>query len=184
MRVKNGQFCSISKKKEWQEWLANIDEDLYDMLMTVVNERRGCRTNKEIMMKIYRLLYERGHGADFEQFIDNHFPWMIESRRNHISSKICKVRSSTNCKEINKHKVFKSYRPDLLTFPHKLILVDDVNVIEERVKAFVADKILIDYIIIDDHAYIEYLQPKYADLIDEIPMEAREIHTYQMRTLQ
>ena len=86
---------------------------------------------------------------------------------------------------MNKHGVFKSYKPGILSFPHKLILVDsNSEQLVKRVKDFLADKVKIDYLIIGDTAYIEYLMKKYEDILHQIPQNAREIEQFRRKMAQ
>jgi hypothetical protein len=81
--------------------------------------------------------------------------------------------------------VFKQYKPGLLTFPQKLILVDaDAESLLNRVKDFLKDKVQIDYLLLGDTAYIEYVLKKYEDVVSQIPEHAKEIQQFRLRMSQ
>ena len=196
MKIKTSQFCSISRSKDWQNWLKEIDADLHDELLEVVS-KRGCRAITKLMMDIYRSLIKDGHRDSFETFMKRRFPYMITDdrevrRRSHEieeynkdnfknkEPKIIqpKIRSAENI------EIFKDYRANILSFPQRLILDGDIETLESRVKKFIADKSGTDYIIVNDKAYIEYFLPQYKDIVEKIPIERREIHAYRMKMKQ
>jgi len=184
----------MSRSEDWQNWLKETDSELYQMLIDVINQRKGCSSNSEVMMKIYKGLYDRGLGEEFEVFITKRYSWIIEKsttgikrppRRLQDAPKMWKKqRKVSDVSSMNKHKVFRSYRPDLLQFPHKYIIVNDPSKICQEVEDFVRDKIGVDWIIIEDHAYIEYFPAQYADICEQISPETRDVHCYRMRQAQ
>lgn len=188
MRIKTSSFCSLSRHEAWQSWLGQAAPDLLTDLDNTIKSRKGCRANSDKMMAIYHELYKRKLGNQFEKFISEKFPWLVENGPSRPTNKFPTVIKRTELKEsnsdLNKHQVFTSYRPHLLDFPQKLIIVDTPQNLYKRVQGFVQDKIGVDYIIIDDHAYIEYFEPKYAGVVDRIKRENREIYRFRQRSQQ
>jgi hypothetical protein len=77
-------------------------------------------------------------------------------------------------------KVFQFYNPAVLTFPRKKIMVESNKaILRERVYEFIKDKYGVDFVIVDDHAYIEYFDREHRHVIDQIPKESREVYRYK-----
>ena len=195
MRIKTSSFCGLARSDDWQAWLKSKAEDLYQDLIRTVKSRKGCRANTNKMMDIYYTLYDRKLGSQFEGFISTRYPWMVERTNRptptQVKETVKKVKLQgldkkppTNYEELNKHKVFGVYRPHILNFPQKLIIVGNPDSLFNEVHNFMKNKIAVDYIIIEDHAYIEYFEPKYAKIVDRIPRETRDIYKYRQKQLQ
>ena len=194
MNIKVAYFCSLANHKEWKEWLkANAEELYYDLLETL--KMRSCRKNSDKMLEIYNKLYSIGLGNKLELLISSRFSNIIELESDEQSEKVIVSRSDKKKRvktklpsrkftnnATNKHGVFSSYNPKILTFPHKIILTGDN--LEEQVESFIRDKIGVDYIVVEDHAYIEYFLSKYGDIVDSVPRENRDIYSYRMRQKQ
>jgi hypothetical protein len=192
VEIKTSAFCGLSRSEDFQKWLEATDEGLYSELLTVVHSAKGCRANSNKMMDIYFELNKRGMEPHLIDFLKRRYPWVV--KENYVSKQQLEqkkaIRTSVNIKQsaivkdwdkLNKHRVFQSYRPDILAFPQKFIIIDDPNVIYDRVQKFVQNKLAVDYLIIEDHAYIEYFDMKYAAVIDKIPRETRDIYKYRWK---
>ena len=196
MEIHTHSCCGISQSTDWQHWLGETDPELHSDLMLTLSKKRGCRTNSNKMKEIYVKLYDRGHGSSFEDFITRRFPWLIKSHepaRPKQATKPFKALkpvkkqpklTTQQAEDLNKHKVFKDYRPNILSFPQKLIISGNPNNLQRRVQAFTRDKLAVDWIIIEDRAYIEYFKPQHAALVDRIPREKREIYQYRQKLEQ
>jgi hypothetical protein len=140
------------------------------------------------MIDIYKKLYSIGKGERFEDFIRRRFPYIIESdQKKPVASGLPKRIKPKKMQAApkDKHGVFKQYKPGLLTFPQKLILVDaDAESLLNRVKDFLKDKVQIDYLLLGDTAYIEYVLKKYEDVVSQIPEHAKEIQQFRLRMSQ
>lgn len=192
MNIKIGHFCGLSSATDFRSWLKTTALDLYDELIN--HPIKGCKSKQEKMVVIKDKLYERGQGSELETFIKKRYPYMIVEDKLDTQPTLQKPRPartivaepevSDHIEVINKHKVFKRYRPDLLTFPQKYIIIGNKDKLPELIKEFAADKVGVDYIIIDDHAYIEYFKRKYSDVSEKIKPESREIWVYKQRVKQ
>ena len=137
------------------------------------------------MIDIYKQLYSIGKGDRFEDFIRRRFPYIIEEDGQRPTPQRIKAKKPTNLRPRDKHGIFKRYRPELLSFPQKLILVEeDKEALIRMVKDFLKDKVEIDYIIMGDTAYIEYVLKKYEDVVGQIPDHAKEILQFRLRMSQ
>jgi len=194
MKIKKKYFCSLAHSDQWHGWLSANAKDLYNELMEVL-KIPGCRSNKNKMMEIYNAIYDRKLSKEFEDFVKEKFPILVDSKEPIVKNKVVRSRNTPKklrqnkvivpSVNLNKHNVFKSYNPNILSFPHKMIFVDgDRDSLDKKVKDFIKDKVGVDYIIIDDHAYIEYFMPKYGNIIDKIPTNTRDINIYRSRSVQ
>lgn len=196
MKIKVNSFCGVSRNPTWHSFLGRISQPLLDDLQSFLRTNRGCGSAKTKMVEVYRKIYELGKGAEFENFIQQHFPYMIDQDQmpqvqaqpqapGKSCSKPVRHRIPEQKENINKHGVFKHYQPSILTFPHKLILVDNnASKLMKSVEQFLADKIKIDYIIVEDRAYVEYLLPKYANIQSKMSPDMLEISNYRLRKMQ
>jgi hypothetical protein len=189
--IKTSAFCGLSRSEDFQKWLEVTAPDLHEDLLTVVHTARGCRANSNKMMDIYFELNNRGKEPYLITFLKRRFPWVIKEDRGllkkeqikevKINQQIQRAQITKDWASVNKHAVFQSYRPDILAFPQKFIIIDDPNALYDRVQKFVQNKLAVDYIIIEDHAYIEYFDMKYAAVVDKIPRENRDIYKYRWK---
>lgn len=189
LEIKTSAFCGLSRSKDWQTWLNSEAPDLHDNLQETIRKGTGCRANSNKMMEIYFELLKRNKQKNLETFLQRRFPWMIKTPTKQRPSKRTAppVISQTNSRDwesLNKHKVFASYRPDILSFPRKLIIVDNHKKLYNRVQRFIINKLAADYLIIENYAYIEYFEPKDAGIIDKIPRERRDIYKYRQKMAQ
>lgn len=193
LKLNTSKFCALSRNSDFNKWLRDIASDLHSTLVQV-RKQPGCKSNREYMMTIYRNLYARGKGQELETFIKSRFSYLIEKEIeesrpgvpvveqtiNRVQPKLPKVKAPKP-EELNKHKVFKMYKPNMLVFPQKKIIVEEnPDTLLKVVKKFLSNKIGTDYIIIEDRAYIEYFDQKYAVVNERIKKEAREIYQYRL----
>jgi hypothetical protein len=188
MKLKHSHFCGLSSATDWRIWLKSVAPDLYDGLINA--PKKGCKANQEKMVEIHQELLKRGLQAKFEAFIRQRFPYVIDED-NHTTLNVISPKKLEPTKPIvghietiNKHKVFRSYRPDILSFPHKYIIVGDPTTLNEQIKKFTHDKVGVDTLIIEDHAYIEYFHKRYSDVVEKIPQENRDLWVYRQKAKQ
>lgn len=186
MEIKVGHFCGLSSSTLFRNWLKKASLQLYDLIVNT--QSKGCRSKQEKMIEVKNKLYAMGKGPDLEEFIRTNYPYMVlkdEPTKAKLPQSITVTEKQTNhIENINTHKVFKTYRPDLLTFPHKYIIVDNPQSLQDKINAFIKDKVGVDYLIIDDHAYIEYFNKRYSDVVSKIKDEDREIWQFRKRNNQ
>jgi len=184
--IKTSAFCGLSRSKDWQNWLEETAPDLHASLMTTVGSAVGCRANSNKMMDIYFDLNKRGLEPQLITFLKRRFPWIIKGEKPTQQPSIVfptqRVQNyPKDWASYNKHGVFGVYRPDILSFPQKLIIIDSPDRLMQRVQHFAQDKLAVDYIIIDDRAYIEYFDSKYAMIVDKFPRDSRDIYKYRLK---
>lgn len=188
MKLKHSHFCGLSSATDWRVWLKSVAPDLYDGLVNA--PKKGCKANQEKMVEIHQTIIQRGLQTKFESFIRQRFPYVIEED-NHLTLNIISPKKPApttpvtgHIETMNKHKVFRSYRPDILSFPHKYIIVGDPTTLKEQINKFTHDKVGVDTLIIEDHAYIEYFHKRYSDVVEKIPQENRDLWVYRQKTKQ
>lgn len=190
IRLKIDQFCGLSGAPDFRTWLRGAAPDLLDALVN--NPNKGCKANQDKMIEIHQSIYNRKLDKQFEDFMTMRYSYLIvKEGQSYSGQPAFRPATSTGTSAVkghidglNKHEVFKHYRPDLLTFPHKYIMAGNPATLQERVKKFVVDKFGVDYIIVEDYAYIEYFPRRYADIVDQVRPEDREIYAYRKRMEQ
>lgn len=193
MNIKTAHFCGLSSATDFRNWLKGISPELYDDLVNA--PVKGCRAKQEKMIQIKEKLYAASKGPELESFIQRRYPYMItqapppvKEAPKHFEPPKPKLveqpKQTDHIDNLNKHKVFKHYRPDLLTFPHKYIIVGDPATLPDLIKAFTVDKVGVDSVIVDNHAYIEYFTRRYSDVAEKIKPEDREIWAFKQRQKQ
>lgn len=194
--IKTSAFCGLSRSEDFQVWLKATAEDLYEDLKVVVDSSKGCRANSNKMMDIYFHLNDRGLEPYLITFLKRRFPWIIKdapkktSQQNKliktvkVEQQIKGLQTVRDWTTLNKHNVFRIYRPDILAFPQKFIIIDSPNILYDRVQKFIQNKLAVDYLLIENHAYIEYFDTRYAAVIDKIPRETRDIYKYRLKIQQ
>lgn len=186
MRVKTSMFCSLSRNAHWQEWLLKHTPDLHeDLLKTLA--KGSCHANKEKMIGHLVLIKQRGLVSEFEKLIRERFPY-VEDKEGSTSTpqkkreKIIPLSQPRGIVDLNKHKIFKAYHPHILSYPAKIIIVgksrDDVR---RRVYNFIRSKISVDWIIVEDRAYVEYFFEQHRETAAKIKAEEREIAQYRRK---
>jgi hypothetical protein len=168
--------------------LADTDDGLYKQLTD--RKPTGCKGNREVMLQIHAGLYAKNKGDEFEKFIRNNYPHIIEDAAlvNQIKETAAEttvpdisfdMRVIADDKNLNKHGVFPSYNPDILMFPHRHIIVGDNNTLTQAINEFSKGKHILDWIVVDDRAYIEWLSDKYISILEQIPEHQFQIRRYK-----
>jgi len=181
----------MSRNIRWQVWLKNLAPDLYADLMKTL-DGNSCKANKEKMMQVLVALGQRGHQTTFEEFVRSDFPYLEDLPPRIVAGNALpnlpvkkkeeKIFNMTPEEEeaVNKHKVFKMYRPHALTFPCHLIIIDpNKEILKKRVMTFIRNKIGIDWIVVEDRAYVEYYFEQHRTTLAKMKPEEREIYQYR-----
>lgn len=190
LRLHYSKFCGLARTPDFRKWLKDTASDL-DEYLAQASPIGGCKARAERMVYVYNKLYETGKGSVFESVLKERFPYVIDSDtkptlKQSIPAKapppIAPVQRVDVSKVLDIHGVFKTYKPEILTFPQKRIIVNvDKSQLEAQVNSFTRDKYGVDSIILGDRAYIEYFEPRYKDVAAKIPEEKREIYQYRQK---
>jgi len=175
-KIKARQFCSLSKEIKWQNWLKSVAPDLNRDLLSHLTKSKSCRSNSEKMSVIQKELATRGKSMDMVNFLKKEFPIVIEEEND--KPQAITIKRSSNPGRL----VFAYYNPELLTFPHKLIMENtDQQQLTRDVKDFCSKHFGTDYVIIENMAYIEYFPLKYESEVSKIDYTTREIVLFRKR---
>lgn len=166
MKIKVEQFCALATSASWQAWLYKFDNNIYINFIDNLHKSKNCTQNREIMSDTLELIKRSGRSAELYEFLKQQFPYVI-------------VEEGVTTKTGDIHGVFPGYVNGLLTYPHRVILEAPENIIENRVKKFVRGKVKSDFLIIGQHAYIEYLDNSEKDLVNKIPDKNWLINAYR-----
>ena len=185
-KIRINEFCGISRNKIWQDWLLTKAPDLHKSLMDILSEAvGGCKKNTAAMVDIYNTLVRRGNEYDLTTFLMKEFPVALEEIQNNAYKADNQVKNVDpeaykDLQGPNKHKIFKSYNPSILSFPQRIIIIDpNLQNLNRRIRNFIKDKIDPDFLIIEDRAYIEYFMPKYKQEASKFPSEMRELRQWR-----
>lgn len=181
--LKSSQFCALAHDPAWQSWLGDTAPDLLGGLKGHLSKSKSCKSNKEYMYQIRKELTDRGLNQKFIKFLRDVFPVVLKPINvARPSARKAQKKEIMSPDELNKHEVFGVFRPGVLVFPHRMIIVDqDEESLLRRVRKFTKTKISIDYIIIEDRAYVEYFEQKFAEEASKVPQESRDIFRYRKK---
>jgi hypothetical protein len=192
--LRESQFCALIRAAEWRAWLGEHAPDLSNDLKAFLDGGHGCRANQEKMLAIREALYKRDLGIKFEQFVTHRYPMLVlrddpprpaqRMPRQNVAPALPIPLESRDAR-LNKHNIFKHYRPDQLSFPHKVIISHpDKQELQRRVNAFTKQMVGVHVLYIDDTAYIEYLLPKFKDVVAALPDSMYETKARRNPTLK
>jgi hypothetical protein len=174
-KIRVSQFCALSHDIAFQNWLAVSFSDLHKILINHLMNSSSCYDNKQKMLELLREITKRGKEQDLINFLMAEFPLLIDE----VDPKVIRKPRINNRPQ--KHiGPFRYYNPILLSFPQKHIIrsIDREQLIK-AVNDFIIDKIGVDYLVIDDTAYIEYFKMKYQSEYSVVPAVTREIYQYR-----
>jgi len=179
--VKVDQFCALSKENSWQAWLQSVADDLHTDLLKFLNENNSCSANQKKMKDIYRILSNRNLSKQMIKFLVKNYPNVVEE----VAEAGDVVRRDTNSiylNSIDNKEIFEYYNPLLLTFPQKVVIEnDDRDSLMLELNYFISDKFGVDFVVVDNMAYIEYFKKKYVNESNNFPNNSREIYKYKLR---
>lgn len=191
LKLKISTFCHLVYSKPFLQWLSGIDTDLHKLLID--RKPTGCKGNREIMLKVHAELYARNKGDEFEVFIKERYPHVIDNNDlvKHTKKQARAVippptpvieqtkQVFANDPNLNKHGIFPAYNPQVLMFPHRRIIAGQPNTLQSAIEEFSKKKQILDWIIIEDRAYVEWISAKYVGILDKIPEHQYCIRKYK-----
>ena len=116
--LRTDQFCALSTDQTFHQWLEGVDQGIYVGLQVHLKRSPGCRANKEYMKMVRRQLSASGLNEELIKFLRDYFPTVLKPI---IEPK---EEVKVDLSDLNKHGVFRIYKPHILTFPHKYIIID------------------------------------------------------------
>ena len=163
MRIRIEQFCNLSTNNAFQSWLYKYDGDLYQDLVNHLRASRGCAHNREKMVDLVGKIEARPGGRSaVMEFLRTSFPAMLE-----MDEGITPPEAPITTNDSDVPFVFNGVQ---LTFPRRIILQHaNLGVLQENVRNFVTGKLRVEYVIIGNKAYIEYVPVSHARVLGQIP---------------
>lgn len=173
MSINTTEFCHLSTAPLFQKWLYAVDYKLYLELLEHLRLGLGCKRNKQKMVEILdNITKDAIKNQNLMAFLRSNYPSIIiEDKVNHDHSKD------------NKHRVFSHYDPNLSTWPRRIIFTNIDSTSSKRslsklVDDFCSENDYCESIIIENHAYVEYLPIGYKHIKDKIPTKNWQIRSF------
>jgi len=176
IRIVTSQFCALAHDEKFQEWLRAEAEDLMADLLGHLEAGHGCRSNRQKMIEVYEVLKSRRKLDGLTSFLRSNYPFMLREEGKRVA------RRSNTKRGHDGRPVFARYRPGLLTFPHKTVLMNDNPVALRRdALKFCSRMVGCDWVIVGNAAFIEYFKPQYAAEAEQVTDSQYEVKEYRRR---
>lgn len=161
MRIKSYLFCGLATTAAWQTWLREYDRAIYDSFMEALSKSRGCSQNTRIMADLHRTIQKRGDEPVLLAFLKEKHPHMLEG--------------------VPKPEVsyFANFYTSVKSFPRRHMISGSAEELQTELHKFKQGKLVVDHIIIDGIAYIEFLEQKDKELRSSIPQSNWRIAAYR-----
>jgi hypothetical protein len=117
------------------------------------------------MVSLLDKIYDRGGQTLLYSFLSQKFPYIVQS---------------ADPKQ-DQHGVFPGYVPGLLSYPKRIVFKGAPHTLESVITKFTADKTHFDSLILDNVAYVEYLDQGDIDLFEQIPEDNWLIRAYRAK---
>lgn len=195
MRILESRFCSLSRAKDFQVFLKNLDVELYQLLINHLQLNEGCKSNSSKMKSIYSSIKSRGKENQLIDFMLDRYPHMVvrgkskNDKPKKIENKptIKKLTAATTDElydKMNYHRVFDIYRPKVLFIPQRKIIVGPTSEhVLKSVNQFLSGKIDTDYVILEGpefwHGYVEYFDIRFRNSIKNLDHSHRPIAKFR-----
>lgn len=151
--VKVDQFCSLATSASWQAWLYHYNKELYRYFIEKLRLSKNCSSNSELMKDVLQQINESDTSGQLYDFLRTNHPHVL------IDDYVKKD-----------NVVFKNYVHGVLTYPHRIILSDNnINNLRAKIRQMSDKKFRFEYVIVDNDAYIEYLDYSEKDMVHNIP---------------
>lgn len=166
--IKVEQFCSIATSPAWQAWLYHFSNDIYKKFIKQLQKSRNCNENRELMREVLKNIEEADGSSQLYEFLEEQYPHVLKHNSRYVGRT-----------DIDKYGVFPGYVPGILTYPRRKIFEGSTESLKKKVEQFVSSKGVSDYIIIGNHAYVEFLENKETSIANEIPSNNWLIQKYR-----
>jgi hypothetical protein len=174
-KINSNEFCYLAKSELFLTWLKNLSVDLHASLIKFLMGGHGCSENRVKMFEVLQTITRnRPWALALESFLSKNFPAMI------IDDMKASIAKTSSKEAGNKHRVFAYYDPTLATFPRRIIFSD--GDLEKKVRDFCAKQFYCEWIVIDDHAYVEYIPLEAAAYKSNIPEKNWQIRAFKKKS--
>jgi hypothetical protein len=179
------RYCGLSQQTDFQNWLKEASEPIYNELMSHLGKREGCGSNKNKMKMIYAKLKSMNKVDSLIEFVKKMYPHLIVRTEANSLKKPEKI-DSVKVTNPNHHGVFPFYDEKLLTFPQRRIFTGSSYVeVNNAIINFIQHFLGTDFLILEEngiyYGYVEYFDKKYEKIIADVPMTKRHISVYKMK---
>jgi hypothetical protein len=131
------------------------------------------------MEQIQQELESRRLSQQMINFLMKEYPFAVEEIKEAGDVKPTAMRGQLMV-TAHDQDVFEHYNPNLLTFPQRIIIKnDDPEGLKRDVNDFIINKVGVDYLIMDNMAFIEYFKLKYSAEAKMVALESRELYKYR-----
>lgn len=169
-KVKIDKFCSLAHSPSWQAWLYHFDANLFSEFTKKIRASRGCSQNTDIMIDTLKDIDKDISGSDkLLKFLRLNYPYMLVDDVDDVKD------------DIINDEIFEHYNPDILTYPHRLIIAGSKQDLLNRIQTFSENKLRVDYVIVDDKLYIEYLNNNDGNISSKIPKSNWKIASWKLK---
>jgi len=172
MKINTNEFCALSTVPSFQSWLYSTDATLATELLDHLKKSLGCAANKQKMTKILSVIQSNGvSNASLLKYLNANFPSII------INDTL-PVR--------NKHGVFPYFDSALVTIPRRVILTNldaarSSKSLQELVESFCAIHAKCEHVIVEDHAYIEYIPRDLSHILNIVPETSWHVKNFKTK---
>jgi len=197
MKIHESRFCGLSRAKDFQAFLKNVDAELHQKLLNHLQLNEGCKSNSKKMKNIYAEIKSRGKEQQLIDFMMDRYPHMVirgksqhtevKPNRSEKNTKVKKLTAATPnqlYEKMNYHGVFDIYRPKVFFVPQRKIIVGPTRKhVTNSITRFSAGKLDVDYLVLQGpelwHGYVEYFEPRFKDQISKVDHSQRPIAKYR-----
>lgn len=155
MRIKVDRFCALATARDWQTWLFEYDRDLYAQFVERLKASQGCQDNRNIMIQFLDIIKDKGGVEQLLEFLKVNYPQFVDGLEPVPANEIEKLNA-----------IFSS---NVWTFPRRKMFRAAPELLPRLIMDFVSDKTKYRSRIINDRAYVEYLDKAEEHLFNQIP---------------
>jgi hypothetical protein len=139
MTIDSARFCELAHDSSFQAWLLKLHHGLYKWLRDQLRHSGGCGHNVQIMRQLLGKLQHAGQHDALVAFLSTQHPAILQA-----------MDTTTH------DQVFGQFRPNLLTFPRRLILPGDYE--RHALHQLLAAKLEYEMLEHGGLIYVEYLE--------------------------
>jgi hypothetical protein len=156
LSLNKSQFCHLSSSPVWKAWLHSFDVGIFQDLVEHLRKGATCAANTAKMLSILERITASPSGEDaLKLFLQRNFPHIINVQQPPPA-------------------FIESFSTGLFTIPMRTIVRGNGSkdaAVQASKYAETARAAKYDFMVIESLAYLEYVPPDMADLVDTIPPE-------------
>ena len=171
MRINTNKFCSLSTSPSWQAWLFHFNAAIYKQFMGKLRESRGCTHSRDIMIELLADIDKiEGGTTKLGDFLKQQYPHMLIG-----------VEADTKpSQKVVDTNIFPNFNPSIKTYPRRIIF--NGGNLKKKVHEFLLDKLKSDSVIINEQAFVEYVDRSDHAIVDQIPAKNWLISQWRLKS--